>query len=111
MHDIWAEARSVDGDGDPLGEWGVVPGRHKTVSVPAEEIADALAQSGTGAKVQAYKQALASNLNTQPEALAGWDEVTLEELMDSIDLAVATAQDANDFILSVAGEYPVHFSY
>ena len=103
-HDTWAIA-SEDG-----GDWQLVPGRHKTVCVPAEEIAAALSEPTTPERVAAYKQALADNLETVPVAVEGWAIPQLAALMEANDLAAATASAADDFIVSVAGGYPVDFS-
>jgi len=105
MHDVFAVARE-QGDGD----WFDVPGRHKTIAVPAEELAAALSMPTTPQKVAAYKDALADNLDTAPVAITGWGLAQLEELLDANDMAVAAASAADEFILSVAGSYPVQFA-
>jgi len=104
MHDVYAVASS---DGQ---NWVDVPGRHKTIAVPAEELVAALSEPTNGARVAAYKDALASNLDTAPVAITGWGAVQLEALMDANDLAAETAAGAHEFILSVAGSYPVEFA-
>ena len=110
MHDIFALASS---DGE---NWVVVPGRHKTVNVPADEIATVMAMpDSTGpqksAKNTAYKQALADNLDTQPEAITGWNTAQLEALMDANDAASAAAADVDGYITVTLGlNYPVEFS-
>ena len=104
-HDIFAIAQDV-GDGG----WFVIPGRHKTVQVPASELTVVLDMANGASKVAAYKDALARNLNTQGTAAVGWSEAQLEELLDANDLASYEADRANTFILDVAGPYPVDFS-
>ena len=104
QHDIWAITRE-EGSGD---EWAIVPGRHKTISVPAAEVQAALADASP---VPAYKDALVSNLNTQPVPIGGWDPVSLEALMDANDAAAAAAGAADDYITVTLGlSYPVDFS-
>ena len=104
-HDIYALASS---DGE---NWDDVPGRHKTICIPASELNAALAESGTPAIVAAYKDALAANLNTQPVAITGWTSVQLEALMDANDAAAAAASAADAFITETLGlSYPVTFS-
>ena len=104
-HDVFALAQ-------PQGDGGytVIPGRHKTVQVPAAELTAVLDMSPGAAKVEAYKDALADNLNTAGAAITGWGAAQLEALMDANDLAVAEAARANTYILDVAGSYPVEFS-
>jgi len=107
-HDIWAEAKNAD---DPEAEWFVVPGRHKTFSVPADELAAALESGTAGQKVAAYKQAIAGNVNTQPQPITGWALNQLEDLLDANDAAQTAAIAAQEFIAQVApGGYPVHFT-
>ena len=105
-HDIYAEY-------EPVGNGGytVVPGRHKTISVPAAELAAALATGTNGQKVTAHKSALASNLNTQPVPIEGWTVEQLGVLMDANDAASAAATTANEFITVDLGlPYPVSFT-
>ena len=103
-HDIYAIA-SVDG-----GDFAVIPGRHKTISVPNATIQAALAQSTTGAKVTAYKSALAANLGTQPEPVIGWDVASLTAVMDA-NIAAAAAASAADALIDGIANYPVDFAY
>lgn len=103
-HDVFALAQEQGGEG-----WVVVPGRHKTVQVPAATLTAVLDMPGGGAKVAAYKNALADNLNTFGEAVTGWGAAQLEALMDANDLAAYEAGRANTYILSLA-DYPVDFS-
>jgi len=110
-HDIFAVSQ-------PVGDGGFVPvpGRHKTISVPASEITVVMDMpDATGperqAKNAAYKDALASNLNTQPVALSGWTAAQLEEVMDANDLAAYEAGRVNEYITVTLGlTYPVDFS-
>lgn len=103
-HDIDAIV-SIDG-----GDFATVPGRHKTISVPADELEDALGQATTPNKVTAYKAALADNLNTQPEPVLGWDIASMTAVMNANIAASTQATAANTFILSVSS-YPVEFAY
>jgi len=107
QHDIWALAR-VAGSQD---DFAVVPGRHKTVSVPADELAVVMAMANGAAKVAAYKQALANNVNTQPVPVTGWGTEQLEALMDANDASAAQAAAADEYITVTLGQsYPVEFS-
>jgi hypothetical protein len=103
-HDIFAEASS---DGE---NWATVPGRHKTISVPAGELHAALSAGTNPQIIAAYKGALAANLNTQPAPVSGWTLAQLEALMDANDTAGAVAFDANEFITETLHlSYPVVF--
>lgn len=107
MHDVFVVSRP-QGDGG----WSLVPGRHQSVAVPADELGAALAQPTNPLRIAAYKDALASNVSTQPVPIMGWSEVELESLMDANDEATAQAQAAHDFItITLALSYPVDFSY
>ena len=104
-HDIYAEASS---DGET---WATVPGRHKTISIPAVDLAAALGAGTNQQIVAAYKDALAANLNTQPVPVTGWTSVQLEALMDANDAASAAAIEANEFITVTLGlSYPARFT-
>lgn len=105
-HDIYAIARE-QGSGD---DWQIVPGRHKTISVPADQIQDALAGPGIVGK---YKDALAANIDTGVTPITGWTQVQLEALMDNNDESLAAAQAADAYIQSVtpAPHYPLDFNY
>jgi len=104
-HDIYAIAAVQGSD-----EWFVIPGRHKTVSVPAADLSAALASGTNSQKVQAYKNLLAANLNTIPEPITGWGLNELEMLLDNNDAASAAAAEADAFVQTVAGSYPVDFN-
>ena len=104
-HDIFAEFRLADSEDD----WQDIPGRHKTISVPAVEIMEALATSGPEQRVTAYKQALAANIDTVPHPITGWGLAELESLLDANDQSRQAAIAADDFILSVVSAYPVRF--
>ena len=105
-HDIYAEYELVGNGG-----YTVVPGRHKTISVPAAELASALETGTNGAKISAYKSALASNLDTQPVPITGWTLAQLAALMDANDAATAAATTADGFItVDIGQSYPVSFS-
>ena len=110
-HDITAIA-SVDGE-----TWEVVPGRHKTVLVPGDTLATVMDMPHSPgaerqAKVAAYKEALRTNVNTQPPPNAGgWSTAALEALMLTNDAAEAVAAEADDFITVTLGQsYPVEFN-
>jgi len=108
-HDITAVYRADDAD--PSDPWLVVPGRHKTVVVPADELKVVLDMPNGGAKVTAYKNALAANLNTQAVPVTGWDAAALEEMLDANDRATVEADRADEYITVTLGQsYPVRFS-
>ena len=110
QHDIWAVYRE-SGSGDPWSGAAVVPGRHKTISLPADELQAVLDMPHGGAKVTAYKQCLADNLNTQPVPITGWTGVQLEAAMDANDCAASAAENANTYITVDLGlDYPVNFT-
>lgn len=102
-HPIIAQAKAQGNGG-----WFAIPGRHKDICVPASELQAALA---SGNPVQAYKNALAVNLNTQPVPITGWSNAQLEALLDANDEAAAAATAADEYITVTLGmNYPVHFS-
>jgi len=103
-HDIYA---IVSDDGET---WAIVPGRHKTISIPFAELDAALAQPTNPTKVAAYKDALANNLDNQPVPITGWTAAQLLLLMQANDAAAATAAAVNDFITGLGLSYPVDFS-
>ena len=106
-HDIWAvyrEQGTVDG-------FTPVPGRHKTICIPADELGQVLQAGTAGQVVNAYKQALAANLNTTPVGVTGWDTVSLESFMDENDRAAEVAADATEYITVTLGlPFPVEFA-
>ena len=106
-HDIWAVYREQG----TVNGFIPVPGRHKTICIPATELAQVLLAGNAGAIVTAYKNALAANLNTSPIPVTGWTAPILEALMDANDLAAETATDAADFITITMGlTFPVEFA-
>lgn len=104
QHDTFAISRE-EGSED---EWAIVPGRHKTINVPAAELQAALADAQP---VQAYKNALVRNLNTMPVPISGWDTASLESLMDANDASGEAGSAADEYITVTLGlSYPVDFS-
>ena len=103
-HDIYADYRPEGGDA-----WLPVPGRHKTISIPASEVQTALSAPTNAEKVSAYKDALAANLNTSPVAIAGWDPASLEALLDANDLAAEAALAFAAFADDLGVGFPVRF--
>ena len=104
-HDIFAEVER-NGEG-----WTTVPGRHKSVMVPASELQAALAAGNNAAIVAAYKTALASNIDTVPFPVSGWGIGDLEALMTANDAATDAATAADEFITVTLGlPYPVTFA-
>lgn len=109
QHDVTAIYR--DTTADPADPWSIVPGRHKTISVPAGELEVVMDMANTGAKATAYKQALVDNLNTLPAPTTGWNAAQLEAMLDANDAAGVEATRANIYVTVTLGEsYPVDFS-
>lgn len=106
MHDI----RAVYDADAPEGVWVPVGGRHKDIVVPHEELDIVLAMSNGVAKIDAYKDALATNLATMPIPAPGWDIPSMTRFLDANAAATATAMAANEFItIDLGQEYPVRF--
>lgn len=104
-HDIWAIA-SEDGE-----NWSNVPGRHKTIMVPGDELQAVMDMANGAAKVAAYKSALASNVNALGVPVIGWSLSVLEQLMMANDAAASVAAEADDYITVTLGQsYPVEFN-
>ena len=92
-------------------EWSPVPGRHKTISVPEDELQAALAAGGASAIATAYKEAIAANLNTIPEPIRGWSSAQLEELLLANAAAADAAEKSVNFItVSLGLDFPVNFT-
>lgn len=104
--DLRAYAR-VEGSSDPFLE---VPGRHKTVVIPNDEIA--AVNDATNGKAAAAKAMLGNNINTIAEPITGWSLAQLEALMDAND---ASVYEAGRFVTWVEGlgnfgGWPYYFS-
>lgn len=83
----------------------------KTIEVPSADLLTVMAMPDNGAKVTAYKNLLATNLNTQAVPVTGWDLITLEAVMDANDQSADAATQANEYITVTLGQdYPVRFS-
>lgn len=106
----------IDAQYSDNGDWMAVPGRHKTILVPSsmmKTINDM--PDGTGpqkqAKTAAYKQALATNLDTQNVPIIGWSTAQMQILVDANKAAATEAGRANVYITVTLGQsYPVSFS-
>ena len=106
MHDIYAISQEQGNGG-----YSIVPGRHKSIAIPAHVIDSALAQPTNPERIAAYKDALVSYLDYQPTPIYGWSAVQLEALMDANDAAQAAAQAVNEFVTVTLGlSYPVDFA-
>lgn len=96
--------------------WFTVPGRHKTILIPSDEMKIVMDMpDGTptekSEKAVAYKQALVENLNTQNVPLSGWSTAQLQELIDENNAASTEAERANEFItVTLNKSYPVTFN-
>ncbi len=90
--------------------WPEVPGLHKTIQVPAAELKVVLDTPGTGNKVAAYKQALASNLNTQGVPITGWGDAQCEAKLDANEASALEKDRAITFITVTLGKtFPLEF--
>ena len=106
-HDIEAVYQEV-GDGDA---WTPVPGHHKTILIPGAELSAALESGTTGQKVAAYMDLLVAHHTDGAMPLnTNWNLALLEQFMDQNDVSIAAAAAGDEFILQVAGSYPVTFS-
>ena len=107
-------AHDIDAVAEPVGDGGFfsVPGHHKTILVPAADMAVMLAMSNGAAKVTAYKPLLVANRNAQPMPFnTGWTLANLELFMDANDASAAAASGADEYITVDLGlTYPVTFS-
>ena len=92
-------------------EWVVIPGRHRTVNIPFAQVDAALAAGTNPQIIAAYKAAFDANLDTMPIAIEGWDEDSLQALMEANDATLASAVAVDTFITVDLGKtYPVGFS-
>ena len=105
--DIFAVQR-VQGVTTPFSE---VPGRHKTVLIPASGIQTALASGTNAQKTTAIKNLVRDNLfGAAPIVPEDWTQTGLEAYMDANDLSLAQATALNTFItVTLAQVYPVTF--
>ena len=106
---------SVDASADDEN-WVVVPGRHSTFSIPAASLAPVnnmpeVTQMQKWTKAGALAELLTSSiLNPQPTAVSGWDESSLQALMQSNDSAALECERVSEFCNSpVFGGYPIKF--
>jgi len=117
VHRIWAVYLPEDSPTNE--EWKaapMVPGRSQDVNIPFDEMKAVMDMphsnaSQRQAKVAAYKDALASNLDTGRVPLVGWDLTTLEQMLDNNDASALEASRADEFIsVTLNQNYPVVFS-
>ncbi len=101
----------VAGSGDLFDVASIVAGP-KTINIPLDEMQVINAMAPGGAKNTAYKQALASNLNTQNVPVIGWDAPTMSlRLNNNLD-AAAEADLADAYITDTLSlSYPAPFQY
>ena len=108
-HSITAVYRADDAI--PADPWLSIPGRHKTIVVPADEMKVVMDMANGAAKVTAYKNVLASNINTGATPITGWSSVQLEAMLDANDRADEEADRADNYITLTLGlTYPVQFA-
>lgn len=99
-HDIVAIA--LDND-DPGAEWVVVQGYHKTINIPAEDLAALVQQPNW---VNLYKNAVYNNRGTIPESISGWKVDQIKQRLENNDVAQAAALAAID---RLPNNYPIDF--
>jgi hypothetical protein len=111
-HDIEAYSQPV-GDGG----WSPVPGHHKDIVVPADELVIVMDMpDSTGpqktAKNTAYKDLLATHRFSVAEPMdKTWTVAGMEAFMDANDASALEAGRADDYITVTLGlSYPVPFS-
>jgi len=79
--------------------------------VPGDKLQAVMDMDNDAAKVAAYKNVLASNLNTMNTPVTGWSLSALEQLMLANDAAANVAAEADDYIVNTLGQtYPVEFN-
>ena len=111
-HDIYAKYR-IAGSSD---EWVVVPGNHKTISVPAEELQATMDMPhSTGAQKQAknvaYKDNLKANVNTMATPLVGWTKAIMQQKLENNDASEAATLAADAYLTETLGlNYPIPFN-
>ena len=111
--DLDLEAVSRLSNAQPADPFTPVPGRHKTVSLPASKLQTALATPGINqVKVAALKAVIREFLfSGAPVSVPDdWDSAGLETFMDKNDEAMVAATAFNAFILVVKPTgFPVTF--
>lgn len=99
--------------GDPDENLIPVPGRHSSPSMPAVDLQNILDDTGLTVpqKVAAIKNLLETALTTTlPLVPEGWDEASLDLVVQANDLAAATAENFNEFVtVTLNKPYPVTF--
>lgn len=91
-----------------------VPGRHKTVSVPAVALQAVMnmPNNPAAAKIAAYKSALALNLDTTPIPVDGWDAVNLTLMMTADDAAEVACTAAIAYLTVTLNQtFPIAFVF
>lgn len=98
------------------GDDEIVPGRSKTICIPASQLQTVMDMpDSTGPeralKNTAYKNAMLANLDTQNIPITGWSVSEMELLMDNNDAAESVATEADEYITVTLGQsYPVEFN-
>ena len=89
-----------------------VPGRHKTVLVPASGISTALATGTNTQKTTKIKDLVATNLFAQaPVVPELWTQSGLQTYMDANDLSAAQATAMHNFLtVTLSQVYPITFA-
>ena len=94
------------GTSDP---WEVVSGKHLTIAIPAELLKAVLDRPDGPDKLNAYKAALIQRLNLRAIPVIGWANVDIDRHLQANARTAIEAARADEYILSIAGSYPVRF--
>jgi hypothetical protein len=88
-----------------------VPGKHKSVLIPASGVQTALVTGTNNQKVVKVKDLIRQYIfASAPDSPTGWEPADLETYMDANDLAIAQAAALNTFItVTLNKPYPVTF--
>ena len=111
-HDIAAVYRKA---GAPTpNPWIMVPGHHIVgLSLLGDDLITALGSGTQNQKVKKYKALIKAAIDVGGFVESfekGWEEVKLEEFMTNNDVAIAGAEDADQFItVTLSQTYPVYF--
>jgi len=106
QHDTWAEGRE-EGEAD----WQVVPGHHRSLLVPADEIQAALEAGSNAQVIAAYKNALIANLRTPAIPITGWAPADIQAKLEANAASAEATSDAISFITETLGAtFPVRFA-
>lgn len=104
-HDIYAIA-SLSGENN----WVVVPGRHQTISIPAQDIIDVMSLPTRQQIVAAYKDLLVEHFSTVPVPNTGWSLQAIEDTLNANALALQAWEAFEQFLIDELITYPIDFN-